>query len=1014
MTRGIDTENMTMNQTMTTSPAPLRRLLALATAALAALLVAAVLLPAVASADFGIRSFDGAVTNADGTPATQAGAHPYAASTTIQFNERPDANGNIFPDEAAKDISVGLPAGFVGNATALPQCREEQLESLDSCPTSTAIGVTDLKLSLSGFPLTLHFPVFNMVPPKGAAADFAFNTGFVSVIHVLARVRSDTDNGVSVDIHNLNQVVGLLSSTLTLWGVPSDARHDPQRGHCATIGGTCPVVSSPIALLTNPTSCNGPVVTTLSADSWAHPGRFVTASFATHDDDGRPLGADGCDKLPFAPTISAVPDTTVAGAPAGLRVDVDVPQTDGASALATAHVRTTTVTLPDGMTVNPSAADGLAGCSPAQAQLGSTAAAACPDAAKVGTVTIDSPLVDHPLEGSVFLASQNDNPFHALLALYLAVDDPQTGITLKIGGRVDPDPATGRLTATFADAPQLPFSRLRLSLFGGPRAALSNPPTCGTQTTSAELTSWSGATVRSSSSFTTSGDGQGGPCPAAHFTPGFHAGVQSPTAAQSSPFTLQVTRTDSDQALRSIATTLPEGLLADLSGLPRCSDAAASAGACPDASLIGHVSVGAGAGSSPFFITTGKAFLTEGYKGAPFGLAITVPAVAGPLDLGTVNVRAALSIDPRTAQATVVSDPLPSILQGIPLQVRDVRVAIDRPGFMRNPTSCTPMQITGAIGSTGGLTAGVADRFQAADCQALALKPKLALSLTGAGQTTDGKHPSLTASLTQPAGQANLHKVTVTLPLSLALDPDNSQSGALCAFTAGKQTIPDCPASSIVGTATARTPILDQPLTGPVYFIKNVRVDAKTGREIKTLPTLAVVLKGEGVTLVLRATTAVPDGKRLVTTFDTIPDAPVSSFQLHINGGKKGILVVSGADVCKATQVADQAVDGQNGRAADAHVTVATPACSLRVISHTVGSKAVTLKIGGLGAGKVKVSGTGVTTTGRTLTSATVATVTAPLTGAGRRHRPTKLRVSFTPSGAKKAKAITASLRPSP
>ncbi len=477
-------------------------------------------------------------------------------------------------------------------------------------------------------------------------------------------------------------------------------------------------------------------------------------------------------------------------------------------------------------------------------------------------------------------------------------------------------------------------------------------------------------------------------------------------AGASTAFSVELTRTDKDQELGGLTVATPRGLLGRISTTTLCPEASAQAGTCDDASKIGGVTVAAGAGTNPFWITNGRAYVTGPYKGAPFGLSIVVPAVAGPFDLGDVVVRARIEIDRVTAQLHVISDPFPTILQGIPLDVREVRVSIDRPHFIVNPTSCAEKQVEGTVDSTSGATAQVSSRFQVGECAALDLKPKLAIALTGKGQTTDDKHPAVVASLTQAAGQANLKKVTVSLPLSLALDTENAKG--LCEFADGSKDDPTCPKASIVGTATARTPILDQPLTGPVYFVKNVRKDPKSGREIRTLPKLVIPLTGEnGVRLNVTGTSSVVGG-RLVTTFDNLPDAPVSSFTLNIAGGKHGILVVSGTDICKATQVADQQIDGQNGKTADAAVTLATPACGLKVLSKKVGKRSVTLKVSGLGAGKLTITGKGIKKTSRTIKAATVATVTAKRTGHG---RPSRVRVSFTPQGSRKAVATTVSLR---
>jgi hypothetical protein len=573
------------------------------------------------------------------------------------------------------------------------------------------------------------------------------------------------------------------------------------------------------------------------------------------------------------------------------------------------------------------------------------------------------------------------------------------GVSIKLAGVAVPDEKTGQITTTFDNSPQLPFSELHMHFKGGDRAPLANPQSCGTKTVSAELTAWDGATASPGDSFTVSGCGGG-------FAPSMEAGTTNPGAGQFTAFTMTLRRNDGDDALSKIDMALPQGLLGILAGVPKCADAAAAAGSCGAESQLGTTTVESGSGGQPLALP-GKVFLAGPYNGAPYSLSVVVRAVAGPYDLGTVVVRVALFIDPVDAHVTAQSDPLPTILKGVPLRLRTINLTLDRERFMRNPTNCAATTIGARIESLSGAVVTPTNVFQPVNCSGLAFTPKLAMRLGGAGQTRDGKHPTLAATLTQPFGtQANLKKVAVTLPLSLALDPDNSQSDRLCAFEAGSKTIPDCPVSSIAGTATAVTPVLDQPLSGPVYFIKNVRTDPKSGRQIKTLPTLGVVLKGGGITLVVRATSAVPDNEHLVATFDKIPDAPVSSFTLNLNGGPRGILVISGQDICKSSQVAKAAMTAQSGNVLSSSVVIGTSACRLKVISTKVGAKSVTVKVGGLGAGKVTVSGRGIRTTTRLIKASTVATVVAKRTG---NVRPTGVKVSFRPAGAAKAKAVKAS-----
>jgi hypothetical protein len=969
-----------------------------------------------AQADFGISAFHGEILNKDGTASTQAGGHPYQVTTTIDFNSVTDVNGAATPDDQVRDTRVDLPVGLTGNPSSAAKCSETQLETR-SCPADSQVGIAAITI---GGGLYLGVPVFNMVPASGQPGQFAFNV-VNETVHLDASVRSDGDYGITINLSKIPQPLPILATTLVFWGVPADPSHDAQRGSgmiCVAdindpancFGGGSPSTLPPTPFLTNPTSCfDGPLEVELRADSWSHPDVPVNTSFTFRDSASNPLTMKGCDRVPFAPTVTATADARGAGAPSGLTVNVHVPQSNGAAGIATSALRKAVVQLPPGMAVSPSSADGLGACTPEQVGLHSTAAPACPDSSKLGTVEVDTPLLDEPLKGAVYLTAPTDQQ---LLALYLTASG--SGVQVKLAGTVDADPKTGQLTATFDNNPQLPFSDLTVTFKTGPRAPLSAPRICGAYTTRALLTPWSspdGTPVASDSPMPIDRD-----CDrAGRFEPVLNAGLVDPTAGGSSSFVLDVARPDGQQDISSIDTTLPLGLLARLRGVPRCPEGQAAAGTCGPESRIGSTTVGAGAGPAPIFLplagkTPTAVYLAGPYKGAPFSLSVVVPAQAGPYDLGTVVVRAGIFVDPVTARASVKSDPLPTILRGIPLDVRDVRVTIDRPAFMVNPTSCSPQQVAATVTSAAAQAVPLTNRFQVGDCSSLAFKPKLSLNLSGKGQTTDGKHPALSAVLSQTPGQANLKQVAVTLPLSLALDQRNAGSDDLCEFAAGQQTVPDCPKSSIVGSITARTPVLDSPLTGPVYFIKNVRTDPKSGRQIRTLPTLAAVLQGDGVTLVLRATTAVVR-QRLVTTFAKIPDAPVSDVTVNINGGAKSILVVSGTDLCKSTQIADQAADGQNGKLADAEVTIGTP-CRLGIVASSHTSSSVKVTVGGLGAGKVTLSGKGLIKSSRTIKTATTATLSAPLTTTTlrklSRDHDVKLAVTvtFTPAGAKKSQRV--------
>jgi hypothetical protein len=887
-----------------------------ALAASAACAIATVLaLAPPAGAAFGIESFGGRLADPSGQPLLQAGAHP-DVTTSISFNTVIGGGGVEEPDGNVRTVEVDLPPGVIGNPTALPRCTFTQLSAngaVPACPVESQAGVVTITTYAFG-PFPTELPVYNMVPPPGVPGQFAFNVLGV-LVFVNAEVRSGGDYGLTARIENISQGLPLGDTDLTLWGVPADPSHDPQR---YDVGGQVAGVPSSAPrrpLMTNPTRCTGaPLETRMRTRSWQDPGQWHSAAF-DEDLSSNPLVIEGCQRLPFAPRMTVQPTSRRADSPTGLDVRLTVPQNENPDGLASAHLRRAVVRFPEGMTLSPASADGLGSCSPQQIALDSAASPTCPDSSKIGTVEIDTPLLEQPLQGSIYVAEQRNNPFGTLVAIYVVAEG--SGVVLKLPGRIDLDQATGRMTATFDNNPQQPFDSLTLRFKAGPRAALSNPPACGAHRTEVEMTSWASDTPVVQSDTFTVAEG----CDArAALSPSLSAGLVDATAGSSSSFVMDLAR-DSGPNVSAIDLTLPAGLLATVRGVPLCDTAA---GACPEGSRIGSTTLAVGPGASPAWLPqAGRAptavYLGGPYRGAPYSLVIEVPAQVGPFDLGTVIVRAAVFVDPVDARLRVVSDPLPQILEGIPIAYRRIRVTIDRPGFMRAPTSCAAKRVTGTIAGADGRTAAVASPFRAAGCRALGFAPRLRLALTGRRQTAVDRHPGLTARLTMPRGHANLRRMAVRLPLALALDPETSRSERLCEYEDGLRA--DCPRRSIVGTATARTPILNRPLTGPVYFVKGVRF-SRQGRRIRTLPTLLVKLSGE-VELHLRARSSVSRG-RLVATFDPIPDAPISSFAMKLDGGRDGVLVVT-RRLCGRRQLATARSTGQNGRSRSETRAMRTP-----------------------------------------------------------------------------------------
>jgi hypothetical protein len=909
--------------------------------------LAALGLVAPAHAAFGIETFGNSLVEGNGQASTQAGSHPYAMTTSIVLAHHPPGKLEEeqhflhgVPDADVKTIDVNLPQGLVINPTATPRCTESQLLG-NTCPDASAVGVVVINSGQFGeSPVS---PVFNMVTPPDTPADFAINvSGLGLVANIVGRIRTGGDYGPTGESAEISQRGGLTSATITLWGIPSDASHDRQRGSCVggsegevrvereererqkeleEVGGLeqnlkrvyfCAVERTGRALLTMPTSCTGPLLTTLRANSWQEPTSFV---------EPQPVeapGMTGCDKLSFDPSLTVQPDTTTAGAASGLDVRLKVPQEEGA-ALAQANLKEAVVTLPAGMAANPAAANGLQACSLEQIGLTNAQPPSCPEASKIGTAEATTPLLQAKLRGSVYVAQQGANPFGSLLALYLVLEG--SGVLVKLPGEVTLNPATGQITTRFGEdpltgsfLPQQPVSELKMHLFGGPGAALVAPSACGTYTTASSLTPWSapdsGPPATPNSSFEVNQE-----C-GARFSPSFTAGTEDNRAGAFSPLAVTFSRGDQEQGFAGVSVTAPPGLAGMLSSVALCEEPQAAKGECGPQSLIGHSTAGGGAGPDPVYVG-GNVYLTGPYRGAPFGLSIVVPAIAGPFDLGTVVVRAAIAVDPTTAQVTVTSDPLPTILQGVPLDLRTVSVAIDRPGFVFNPTSCAPLAVAGTIGSTQGAKASVSERYQAAGCADLAFKPKFTVSTSGKTSRRNGA--SLDTKLTFPAGaqgtQANIRSVKVELPKRLPSRLTTLQKACLAAtFEANPAS---CPAASVVGIVRASTPVLPVVLTGPVYFVSH-------GGE--AFPNLVIVLQGDNVRLDVVASTFISKKGITTSTFKTVPDAPVSSFELYLPEGRYSALAANG-NLCNGSLKMPTTFVAQNGSVFRQSTKIAVTGC---------------------------------------------------------------------------------------
>jgi hypothetical protein len=911
----------------------------------------------------GAGGFAALLSDEGAGPVTQAGSHPNQLSVDLGFSSLsiPGAGPGfssvlVGSGGGVRDNTVALPKGFVLDPSATPvRCTEAELEA-GNCPTAAAVGMVSIVFSISGN--TSDFsqqPLYNMVPAPGVPASLGFDAvGAGIFVHINGGVRAG-DYVLTGSAKDILARFGdpILNVKVELWGKPADPSHDSLRGNCAfNAGGNCPVDPSEARLLTMPTSCEGNLEADVEADSWKAPGAFIHRTAPITGPEGTPVAVTGCNQLEFEPTLQARPTTNTADSPSGLEVDLQIPQAADPAAPATAHLRKAAVTLPEGLVVNPSSANGLDACSSAQIGIDPTTGRAdgaepsCPAASKIGNVEVDSPLlaqygedgkvardpetgqvIPEPLPGSVYLAKPFDNPFGSLLGIYVVVEDPQHGILVKLAGHVEPDPQTGRLRTTFDENPQLPFTHFKLSFFKGASAALRTPAACGTYSTTSELTPWSapesGPPATPADTYAIDHAPGGGACPtsaaALPSAPAFDAGTIAPQAGAYSPFVLKLSREDGSATLDGFDTLLPPGLSGKLAGIAECPEAqiarAISRSApdqgilerndpsCPQASALGTVNVAAGAGPTPYY-ARGTAYLAGPYKSAPLSMVVITPAIAGPFDLGTVVVRAALNVDPFTAQIHAVSDPFPTILHGIPLDLRSVAVKLDRPGFTLNPTSCEEMAITGSATSPLGQIAPLRQRFQVGGCSALKFKPTLTLKLKGGTDRTD--FPSLRAKLTFPktGAYANIASAQVNLPHSEFLE--QGHIGTVC--TRPQLASHTCPAKSVYGYAKAVTPLLDKPLEGPVYL--GVGFGHK-------LPDLVADLNGQ-IEVLLHGKTDSGKNKGLRNTFQVVPDAPVSSFTLTLFGGKRG-LIVNSENLCspKAETQAFAHFVAQNGQVAN-------------------------------------------------------------------------------------------------
>jgi hypothetical protein len=922
---------------------------------------------------YGLQSAELSPEEEGGAPATRAGSHPFQLTTTLMLNARAMAGlRNTEPitvlDEAqpialARDVNFNLPPGLIGNPDAVPKCPIGVFSAHTShtsdveCPPDTILGVADFTIDRvlvnEYSPDVFARPIYNLETAPAEPARFGFEVAASPVPVILdASLRNNGDYGVTVSSHNISEEAAFLGTQLTFWGDPADPSHDSQRGvRCLGTEATwesyvetghelsCPLPNSGPPFLSLPTACAGPLSLFVETDSWLHPGVFGPF-------EPEPLpGLDACNRVPFSPTMGAEPTSDAATSPTGLGVHFDVTDEglQNPTGIVQSQLKKTIVTLPEGFTTNPSVAAGLGACSQAayeSTQLDEEPGSGCPNDSKIGDIEVESPLVEQKLEGSLYVAEQRRNPFGTLLALYMVARNPELGVLIKAAGKVEANPLTGQLTTTFDDLPQLPFSHFHLSFRQGQRSPLITPPACGTYATKAVLFPWANpeAPLSEESPFQITAGPEGEGCPSGGtppFHPGLVAGSLGNAAGHYTPFYIRLTRRDSEQEITHFSIKLPPGVIGKLAGIPLCTDAQIAQAksrereegggeeerdpSCPAASEVGRTLVETGVGTV-LAQAPGKVYLAGPYHGSAISVVAITNAKVGPFDLGTVVVRSALRVNPETGEVFVDatgSDPIPHIVDGIPTHLRDIRIYMDRPEFVLNPTSCERTSTASTVLGSGRDFASEADDnpitvtspFQAADCAALPFKPRLSLRLIG--KTNRGAHPRLRAHLSMHGiGEAGIAFAQVALPHSEFIE--NAHFNTICTkveFAKGAVPGEKCPAGSVYGRAKATTPILSEPLQGPVFLRSNPE---------RELPDVVAALHSGEINVDLVGHVDSVNNGQIRTTFESVPDAPVTSFDVELLGGSKGLFVNS-TDLCAGTHRVIADFTAHNGKVRDFH-----------------------------------------------------------------------------------------------
>jgi hypothetical protein len=968
-----------------------------------------------AQAAFGVESFFAAnckvsTCNKAATPAeekekaekegyTQAAGHPPFGVTDFTVNTKKVGSANV-PEGIVRHVRTDVAPGVSTNPEAVAKCSMAEFGEKELAPGTgvfpaptcvenpnpekgTVIGTNKVVVVVEPVPgvfanVPLEGTIYNLVQPPGLSSDFgvAISLAPLGKPGIFAHTLIEGHVEWASDYHdyfeiNVSQTLPLVSSRLVFTGNIG-------------IGG----------FLTNPTSCTGiGPQTTSKVTLESTTGQKESKEYTT------PIGTANCNLVPFAPTFSLIPETTRLDQPDGVVTELKLPHDPNPENLDSSQLRTASVTLPEGMTLNPSAARGLEACTPAQARITSKEpGVACPAGSKIGTVTLNVPgLPPESLQGNLYLGGPESGPItKPPYTMYIDAESSRYGLSVRLAGSVTPDEKTGRVTATFAENPEQPFSNLILHFNGGALAPLANPLVCGTATTETSLTPFTGTAAQSPiSQFTVDSDGAGGACPSPlPFAPTQNTQNQSATAGALTSFTFKLVRPEGQPYLSQVKTVLPAGLLGPIPSVTLCGEQQANDGTCTESSKIGVAAVLAGAGLSPFPFG-GSVYLTGPYEGAPYGLSIVVPAVAGPFNLGNVVTRAAINVDQYTGRLIVTST-LPRIVGGVPLRLREVTISINRQNFLFNPTNCgtlaTESTITGFTpGSSATATQPLSTPFQVGECSKLAFKPSFKASTSGA-RTSKANGASLEVKVTQGAHQANIREVLTSLPKQLPSRGTTLNKACLAATFEVADPPGRCSEGSRVGGATVTTPVLPGTLSGPAYLVSHGG---------QAFPDLDLILRGSGVVVVLVGHTHISKGITS-TKFEALPDVPISSFALNLPIGPHSVLAANG-NLCTSKLTMPTTIVAQSGAKITQKTKISAVHCPVRIVGHRTSGTRATITVQAPEAGRVSGSGPNLNFVARHVKNATKTTINVPLSRNGQgilrkfHQLTTKLRVGFIP-----------------